>query len=246
MTVTNRKERICKSFGSKALSYDEHAQLQEAVAQALALSLPKSMPHKILEIGCGTGILTAHLLKLYPKSTFHITDISPEMLAECEKKFPPCSRLKYARIDGENIALNHTYDLIISSMTVQWFQDPSAALRQMERFLNPAGAIYYTTIGQGSFPEWRSALTAMRAPSGLLDTNNLPHIFDQKDITIQYQNGWDFLQSLKQTGASQPNPDYAPMHPVLLKKVCAYFDQYYQGRTTWKIAFGCIKPLHKE
>ena len=41
---------------------------------------------RILEVGCGTGILTEFLIKKYPNASFEITDISGSMLEECKKR----------------------------------------------------------------------------------------------------------------------------------------------------------------
>ena len=80
-----------KSFSDNAESYHDKATIQRKVSKSLAGILPKMENPRILEVGCGTGILTEFLIKKYPNASFEITDISGSMLEECKKR---CDREK--------------------------------------------------------------------------------------------------------------------------------------------------------
>ena len=53
---------IALNFSKHARGYDRYARLQKIMADRLASFLPNIMPDKVLEIGCGTGLFTKHLL----------------------------------------------------------------------------------------------------------------------------------------------------------------------------------------
>ena len=61
---------IASNFSKYARSYDRHARLQKMMAERLASFLPKEIPNKVLEIGCGTGLFTKHLLAHQIKQIF--------------------------------------------------------------------------------------------------------------------------------------------------------------------------------
>ena len=52
---------IALSFSKHARGYDRYARLQKMMADRLASFLPNNMPEKVLEIGCGSGLLSSFL-----------------------------------------------------------------------------------------------------------------------------------------------------------------------------------------
>jgi SAM-dependent methyltransferase len=69
-------------FGRSAARYEAHAAVQTRMADAL-LSLwgERKAPGRILEFGCGTGLLTRRVRARFPGSAHLATDASAEMLA---------------------------------------------------------------------------------------------------------------------------------------------------------------------
>ena len=119
------KSKIETTFGRAVESYDENADIQDRVATELVKKLPSMKQPRVLEIGCGTGILTRKLFEKYPGAQFDITDISKEMLDVCSQKHPHRNATFFI-LDGENPNLFKTYDLIVSSMSIQWFTSPNS------------------------------------------------------------------------------------------------------------------------
>ena len=105
--LSERGAKIAARFGGSAGIYDRHASLQARVARRLGALLPASRAPRVLEIGCGTGFFTQHLLRRYPDGDFLITDIAPEMLAICRQRVTINGRaLHFALLDGEVDAAN--------------------------------------------------------------------------------------------------------------------------------------------
>lgn len=72
----------------------------------------------ILEVGCGTGILTGQLLDKFPDIKIHAIDISEGMLDIARRKFSKAGVSFYCRLSD----LPRTdYDLIISNYSYHWW-----------------------------------------------------------------------------------------------------------------------------
>ncbi|MGE8620478.1 MAG: methyltransferase, partial [Achromobacter spanius] len=161
MQATPRNARVGARFGAAAHRYEDHAPIQRITAERLAsdiacLRLP-ARP-RILEIGCGTGLLTQALARRLGEADWTITDISPAMLAAAQRgpKLPGTTRFQL--LDGEHPqALEGEYDLICSSLAVQWFTDLNAGLGRLAALLAPGGHLAVATLADGSFAEWQQA-----------------------------------------------------------------------------------------
>lgn len=232
---------IAKSFGQKADQYDRCAPLQKEIAEKLVGLLPDLERPDVLEVGCGTGLLTAPLFQKYKDGKFHITDIAPEMVSACAEKFLEEGRGVFEVMNGANPCLERQYDVIVSSMALQWFTSPLESLKTLQKYLKPGGALYYATIGNESFQEWRSITQEMDVPSGLLRVPEWAGVFEEEKIEVDYGSARGFLKALKAIGAHQPAKDYTPLHPAAMRRVCRRFDEKHQGRVSWHIVYGCIK-----
>lgn len=238
-------ESVAESFGQKARQYDRCAPLQKEIAIKLARQLPDLETPDVLEIGCGTGFLTAALLQKYKGGRFHVTDIAPEMVSVAAEKFLGDGRTVFEIMDGQAPSLEKKYDLIVSSMAFQWFTSPQGSLGGLQKHLKPGGGLYYATLGQESFAEWRTVTQEMGFFSGLLPLPAWPGIISEEKIKINYGDALGFLKALKAIGAHQPAENYVPLHPAALRRVCRHFDEKYQGRIHWHIVYGCLKGQAK-
>ena len=70
-------------------------------------------------------------------------------------------------MDGEHPDLpGRSFDLIVSNLAVQWFHDPAAGLLRLHGLLRPGGLLAVTTLGQGTFAEWRDLCSAAGVEPG--------------------------------------------------------------------------------
>jgi malonyl-CoA O-methyltransferase len=219
--MTDRKARIAQAFSLRAGTYDEAGALQWLIARRLAerIGLAAVPPQRILEIGCGTGFLSARLAHAYPESDLLLTDIAPAMLNLCRSRMG--GRHRYRVLDGERPeALTGQYDLIASSLAFQWFADLRGGLERLSHLLAPGGRMLFATLGCQTLVEWRQVHADLGLPCG---TQNYPsaedipwpagfsHGVDAELETQAYANGVDFVRSLKALGAHEPAPGYRPL-----------------------------------
>jgi malonyl-CoA O-methyltransferase len=83
--LSSRSAAVAQSFGARADTYDDHADLQRAVAERLARLLPPLKRPRVLELGCGTGLFSRHLLARYADGDLLLTDLAPSMVEQCRR-----------------------------------------------------------------------------------------------------------------------------------------------------------------
>jgi tRNA (cmo5U34)-methyltransferase len=72
----------------------------------------------ILDIGSGTGLLSALLIEKFPSATLTLVDISTNMLEIARQRFSGNDRVIYRAGDYRHEGLDHTYDLICSALSI--------------------------------------------------------------------------------------------------------------------------------
>ena len=237
--LPSRSAAVAQSFGARAATYDSHADLQRGVAERLARLLPALTSPRVLELGCGTGVFSRHLVARYPDGTFLLTDLAPSMVEQCRRNLANAhkQRVSFEVMDAARPTAEGPFDLIAASMTLHWLADPAAALEALRRSLTPSGVLIYAGISNKSFPEWRDALDAEALPSGLLNVPELPGIVDEERIVADTDT-LSFLRRMKAVGGLIPREGYAALSPDRLRRAIRAADKMHGGRVTWHIVYG--------
>lgn len=233
--MTAQRDRITRAFAA-ARDYDRHARVQRTVAQGLAgriaaLDLPESP--RVLEIGCGTGFLTQALVEAGLGGEWLVTDVAPEMVARCRERVGETASRRFAVLDGEHGTPDGgPFDLICSSLALQWFEDAPAALMRMAGWLAPGGHCLVTTLGPGSFAEWRAAHVVEGMVAGTPSFAPVeafaalrPEALIAENIVERHADARAFLSAVKAIGAGTPEPGHFPLPPGALRRVMAAFDR---------------------
>jgi len=92
---------------------------------------------RVVDLGCGTGELTARLAQHLPGSQVLGIDSSPEMLAQAEAQAVPGLRFALRRIED----LDGEWDLIFSHAALQWVEDHPRLLPRLVAHLRPGGQL---------------------------------------------------------------------------------------------------------
>ncbi len=229
--MKERKQRIAAAFSAAAASYDSHAEAQIRTAGLLAERLPPlPAAPRVLELGCGTGILTRRLLdRLGPDADLLATDLSPAMIARSRDTLHD-PRLRFAVMDAEAPTVAPAaFDLVVSSLAAQWFADLPAALDRLVGLLKPGGHLLIATLGAGTFAEWRAAHAEMGLEAGIADYPDAAELaamakgarVDSVPFTLTHDHARAFLSTLSSLGATTPKPGHRPLPAGALRRIMA-------------------------
>lgn len=240
--LSRRSAEIAARFGAGAASYEARAGLQQDVARRLAALLPDVEAPKVLELGCGTGLLSRHLVARYPGGHFTLTDAAPAMIGQCRRNLGEMhGRVSYEVMDASADCGHDGLDLIVTSMMLHWLRDPVASLQHLRTRLNPDGVLLFASLGPDSFSEWRSVLAAEGLPSGMLDLPAIPGVVADERLTPD-SDTLSFLRRMKGVGGLTPREGYRPMPSGALRRAIAANNLRFGGRVTWHIVYGRLQP----
>lgn len=255
MTAMHR-HRIEEAFAA-ADAYDRNARVQRRVAELLADQIAATnLPARprILEIGCGTGFLTDALMRRGIKGDWLITDIAPAMIARCRDRIGDGPDRRFSRLDGEYGTPEGagSFDLVCSSLVMQWFEDPAAALGRMLRWLAPGGQCLFATLGANSFAEWRAAHMTVGLAPGTPDFSSVGELeaatpegwrgaLAVHDMVERHADALDFMRSLKAIGAGTASSDHKPLAPADLRRVMRCFEEG-GAAVTYEVVIGHYGP----
>lgn len=229
------KPHVAAAFSRAAPTYDTHAGIQRTVAARLLSLCADRHPRSILEIGAGTGILTAHLVRQWPDAMHLTTDLCPAMLA-----LPHPGRLRVV-CDAASLPFTGPFDLVVGSMVAQWFTDFPSTIQRLRQCLSPDGCLALSLPVAGSFPEWRASLPRhglYPLPAHGMVEATAPALLVQERITRQYAGGWEFLQDLKGLGANTPAPGSRPVSAGHLRAALRRLDHDHGGCVSWIMDYG--------
>jgi ubiquinone/menaquinone biosynthesis C-methylase UbiE len=97
---------------------------------------------KVLDIGCGTGAITAGIAeKLDDKGSVLGVDVSEIMLEKARTVHAQIPNLEFQSADVYNLDLENQFDLIVCARVLQWLEHPKNAILQMQHALKPGGKL---------------------------------------------------------------------------------------------------------
>jgi ubiquinone/menaquinone biosynthesis C-methylase UbiE len=136
----------------------------EPYAKDLASRLEHAKPDHVLEIACGTGIVTRQLRDALPGDVEIVaTDLNPDMFNFARRKFQAGENVRWQQADALALPFpDDSFDAVICQFGYMFVPDKAAAMREAYRVLrsggtflfnvwdsfqaNPFGQIAHTTI----------------------------------------------------------------------------------------------------
>ncbi len=105
----------------------------------------------VVDAGCGTGRLTAELLKRLPRGHVIALDADPAMLAKARETLKPFEgRVSFVQADLGALELDAQADVVFSTATFHWVKDHDALFRGVHRALKPGGRLHAQCGGAGN------------------------------------------------------------------------------------------------
>ncbi len=219
--------RVARAFDAAA-AYDRHAVVQRAVADWLAERIVAVAPPgpRVLEVGCGTGFLTGATLPRLDRPDWLMTDIAPVMLARGLAGQPGA---RGRVMDGEHPDLpdEAPFDLIVSSLAVQWFADLASGLQRLAGLLAPGGRLLVTTLVEGTFAAWHEAHAAEGFVAGspaYPSVESLGWSVETRRFEQRHGSAAAFMRALRAIGAGTPREGHRPIPPGAMRRIAKRFE----------------------
>jgi|TARA_B110000483_G_scaffold70401_3_gene87964 malonyl-CoA O-methyltransferase len=190
------KLQVARQFSRAAVHYQSVSHVQNKMASELLQRLPENLdkPSSVLDLGCGSGFLTAKLADRFNGAQVIGLDIAGGMLQASKSYFPQvlvgiAKEPVLIQGDMESLPIaSASFELVVSNAALQW-TNYGSSITEVERILVPGGIAVLATFIEGTLAEWRRALQSI----GL----NLAHeMHDQEFLAkIARQAGFEVITS---------------------------------------------------
>ena len=141
--------------------YDEkHSFVWKFGADLIDLLAPKQR-ERILDLGCGTGHLTARIAALGAEVIG--IDASAEMIAQAQKNYPD---LRFEARDARDFEFNEPFDAVFSNAALHWIKPPERVIACIAQALKPGGRFVAEFGGKGNIERTVGAIEAACAAVG--------------------------------------------------------------------------------
>ena len=125
-----------------ARHYHAHSQQQWQVARASLQGVSISGSERVLDVGCGSGRIAAHLAGRVPEGSVVGIDISQGMVAFCRAQYGAYyPNLSFTQCGVEQLEAGAQFDLVCSFSTLHWCQDIELALTRLFEASKPYGKL---------------------------------------------------------------------------------------------------------
>ena len=206
------KSRIQHAFQKALNSYDEHALIQQKMNNKLMMHLQDYLPNgsldSVLELGCGSGMLSSLLQKQISANYWLFNDLCDVRSLLAEKLIQP---FDFSCGDAENFPFQRRFDLIASASAVQWFHHSDNFISYCKTGLKPNGLLAMTTFGEDNLKEIRQMTNVGLSYPNLSQWKNwLANDFellwcDDFTVILDFDTPLDVLKHLKYTGVTATN-----------------------------------------
>jgi SAM-dependent methyltransferase len=128
------------------LAFEERYGFFRSLNDRLLARLKPSRGARILDVGCGTGAGSIHLVETVPESRVVGIDISAEMLAAARSTVGESDRLTFVHGDAASLIehFSDPFDVIVYSASIFLIPDYRESLNQARKLLNPGGRVGFT------------------------------------------------------------------------------------------------------
>jgi len=105
-----------------------------------------------LDLGAGTGLVSALILARFPQARAHLLDISEKMMAQARLRFAGRTDVQFYIRDYAREDLPGTYPLIVSAMSIHHLEDSGKQMLMKKIFsaLEPGGAFIHAELARGT------------------------------------------------------------------------------------------------
>lgn len=224
------KEIINKNFSRAAKNYSELATIQNLVAEKLVKMCDNFITNNstIIDLGCGTGFLRKNILKEKNPQIFEC-DLSANMLGNAICKTE--NNLKIQCDFNQLPFAKNSFDIVISSFSLQWIEDFPQFFKDIYKILKPSGKLIFAIPTQESLKElkYNQIFHFNKLPEAdLLRLLSKKHLFQEIDfyqdtLKQSFDSPISAIKFIKNIGANYSEIS----HNTITKNQLSEFNSFY-------------------
>ncbi len=196
---------VKEEFSRFANLYDRYNTIQNIVAKRLTSKIDIKEYSRVLDIGCGSGLIYKNMVNSIKFKEFVALDFSKEML----NIHPSYKNVKKIYFDFNNredfkILKKNSYDFIISSSALQWSRDLDMTLKEISKLSN---TFYFSIFTSGTFKTLHK-IGGIKSPiyskEEIEEVINKYYIsfFEIINYKLEFPTVYDMLRYIKRSGVS--------------------------------------------
>lgn len=214
-------QSVAHSFSQAAKNYDQVAGLQRLAADQLITKGADLHRGCVLDIGSGTGYVSAQLANVETVTQVTGLDIAQGMLNYAQAHHHS-NKLHWKLGDAQKIPLvlpnsANTYDLVISSLAIQWCKSIDDVFSGVAGCLKEEGTFHCATLGPKTLHQLKWAwsqvddyqhvneFVPLEVLREALHNHFVEVTIDCQPIELKYGSVQQLTKDLKQLGASNHN-----------------------------------------
>jgi malonyl-ACP O-methyltransferase BioC len=203
--VANLKKEVKIAFNSSYKTYDHNADVQYRVGLSLIKQIPQESFAKVIDLGCGTGLITEKLLATIIYQEIHVCDFASNLLAIAKARLQN-HHVIFHEYDFERAAYKN-FDLVFANMSFQWSMDFCALLSNVFKNLSKNGILCFSMPIHGTFPELPEGsrnrfLEIEFIEASLRQIGYKILAISTENINVEFTSLLEALKSIKNSGAS--------------------------------------------
>ncbi|MHB8602505.1 MAG: class I SAM-dependent methyltransferase [Nitrosotalea sp.] len=210
------KTLVKKFFENTAVSYEKVVNLTTFGRDSYwKREIVKEIPEcsSILDLACGTGILTFKIAEKFPDAKIIGVDITEGYLSMARKKLKPTHKISFLHGDAEKIILTTKFDCISSSYIPKYCV-PSILIEKCLSHLNSNGTII---LHDFTYPQnivvkglWNFYFIILKISGHLMP--NWKYVFENLSKIVKSSNWVDDYSNVMKRNGLQIEVKYLTLH----------------------------------
>lgn len=202
--------------------YSQNNALQYNFAMKMLSKISLNTTSRILDIGCGDGIITNEIAKIVTEGCVIGTDISTAMIEHATKKYSEQDNIRFVQMDAAKNIFRNQFDIVTSFNCLHWVNDQERAIlgianaavdgAQIALLLSHRKSLYHLVLDKVcASDKWSVFFKEYVSPRSFFDINSYEQLLVksglnviniiEEEMTYYYRNPKDLKEFFNAAGA---------------------------------------------